>query len=83
MLLLKVTQIMRLRLTLVLMVRITMDGLAFNLADKDAKHPSHINVFLGDYGSWELFYQGGLHEGKLDGGTQPSHVHRTCWFQES
>ena len=52
------------------------DGLAFNLADKDAKYPSHINVFLGDYGSWELFYQGGLHEGKLDGGTQPSHVHR-------
>ena len=52
------------------------DGLAFNLADKDAKHPSHINVVLGDYGSWELFYQGGLHEGKLDGGTQPSHVHR-------
>ncbi len=52
------------------------DGLAFDLADKDAKHPSHINVFLGDYGSWELFYQGGLHEGKLDGGTQPSHVHR-------
>ncbi len=52
------------------------DGLAFNLADKDAKHPIHINVFLGDYGSWELFYQGGLHEGTLDGGTQPSHVHR-------
>ena len=52
------------------------DGLAFNLADKDAKHPSHINVFLGEYGSWELFYQGGLHEGTLDGGTQPSHVHR-------
>ena len=52
------------------------DGLAFNLADKDAKYPSHINVFLGDYGAWELFYQGGLHEGKLDGGTQPSHVHR-------
>ena len=52
------------------------DGLAFNLADKDAKHPSHINVFIGDYGSWELFYQGGLHEGTLDGGTQPSHVHR-------
>ena len=52
------------------------DGLAFNLADKDAKQPSHINVFLGDYGAWELFYQGGLHEGKLDGGTQPSHVHR-------
>ena len=52
------------------------DGLAFDLADKDAKHPSHINVFLGDYGSWELFYQGGLHEGKLDGGTQPSRVHR-------
>ena len=52
------------------------DGLAFNLADKDAKQPSHINVFLGDYGAWELFYQGGLHEGQLDGGTQPSHVHR-------
>lgn len=52
------------------------DGLAFNLADKDAKQQSHINVFLGDYGSWELFYQGGLHEGTLDGGTQPSHVHR-------
>ena len=27
------------------------DGLAFNLADKDAKQPSHINVFLGDYGA--------------------------------
>ena len=52
------------------------DGLAFNLADKDAKQQSHINVFLGDYGAWELFYQGGLHEGILDGGTQPSHVHR-------
>ena len=52
------------------------DGLAFNLADKDAKHPSHINVFLGDYGSWNHFYQAGLHEGKLDGSTQPSHVHR-------
>ena len=52
------------------------DGLAFNLADKDAKQQSHINVFVGDYGAWELFYQGGLHEGTLDGGTQPSHVHR-------
>ena len=52
------------------------DGLAFNLADKDAKHPSHINVFLGDYGYWDHFYQGGLHEGKLSGSTEPSHVHR-------
>ena len=52
------------------------DGLAFNLADKDAKYPSHINVFLGDYGSWDHFYQGGLHEGKLSGSTEPSHVHR-------
>ena len=55
------------------------DGLAFNLADKDAKHakhPSHINVFLGDYGYWDHFYQGGLHEGNLSGSTQPSHVHR-------
>ena len=52
------------------------DGLAFNLADKDAKHPSHINVFLGDYGYWDHFYQAGLHEGKLSGSTQPSHVHR-------
>ena len=52
------------------------DGLAFNLADKDAKHPSHINVFLGDYGAWDHFYQGGLHEGKLSGSTEPSHVHR-------
>ena len=52
------------------------DGLAFNLADKDAKHSSHINVFLGDYGSWDHFYQGGLHEGKLSGSTEPSHVHR-------
>ena len=52
------------------------DGLAFNLANKDAKHPSHINVFLGDYGYWDHFYQGGLHEGKLSGSTQPSHVHR-------
>ena len=52
------------------------DGLAFNLADKDAKHPSHINVFLGDYGYWDHFYQAGLHDGKLSGSTQPSHVHR-------
>ncbi len=52
------------------------DGLAFNLADKDAKHPSHINVFLGDYGSWDHFYQAGLHEGTLSGSTEPSHVHR-------
>ena len=52
------------------------DGLAFNLADKDAKHPSHINVFLGDYGYWDHFYQGGLHEGTLSGSTEPSHVHR-------
>ena len=52
------------------------DGLAFNLADKDAKHPSHINVFLGDYGYWDHFYQAGLHEGNLSGSTQPSHVHR-------
>ena len=36
------------------------DGLAFNLADKDAKHPSHINVFLGDYGYWDHFYQAGF-----------------------
>ena len=52
------------------------DGLAFNLADKDAKHPSHINVFLGDYGYWDHFYQAGLHEGNLSGSTQPSHLHR-------
>ena len=52
------------------------DGLAFNLADKDAKYPSHINVFLGDYGYWDHFYQAGLHEGNLSGSTQPSHVHR-------
>ena len=52
------------------------DGLAFNLADKDAKHPSHINVFLGDYGYWDHFYQAGLHEGNLSGSTQPSHVHK-------
>ena len=52
------------------------DGLAFNLADKDAKYPSHINVFLGDYGYWDHFYQAGLHEGNLSGSTQPSHVHK-------
>ena len=52
------------------------DGLAFNLADKDAKHPSHINVFLDDYGYWDHFYQAGLHEENLSGSTQPSHVHR-------
>ena len=52
------------------------DGLAFNLADKDAKHPSHINVFLGDYGYWDHFYQAGLHEGNLSGSTQSSHVHK-------
>ena len=51
-------------------------GLAFNLSDKDAKHPSHINVFLGDYGYWDHFYQAGLHEGNLSGSTQPSHVHK-------
>ena len=45
------------------------DGLAFNLADKDAKYPSHINVFLGDYGYWDHFYQAGLHEGNLSGST--------------
>ena len=52
------------------------DGLAFNLADKDAKYPSHINVFFGDYGYWDHFYQAGLHEGNLSGSTQPSHVHK-------
>ena len=52
------------------------DGLAFNLADKDAKYPSHINVFLGDYGYWDHFYQAGLHEGNLSGSTQSSHVHK-------
>ena len=31
---------------------------------------------FGDYGSWDHFYQGGLHEGKLSGSTEPSHVHR-------
>ena len=35
-------------------------GFALNLADKNSPHDNHINVFLGEQGYWDHFYQGGL-----------------------
>ncbi len=51
-------------------------GLAFNLADENDQQYSHINVFLGERGNWELLYQGGLDGTNLDSSTMPSRVHR-------
>ena len=51
-------------------------GFAFNLADKNAKQPNHINVFLGNRGHWDHFYQGGLDGTSYSTMTTPSHVHR-------
>ena len=51
-------------------------GLAFNLADENDRKYNHINVFLGERGTWELLYQGGLDGTNLDSSTMPSRVHR-------
>ena len=51
-------------------------GFALNLADKNAKQPNHINVFLGDRGYWDHMYQGGLNGTRYSTRTTPSSVHR-------
>ena len=51
-------------------------GFALNLADKNAKQPNHINVFLGDRGYWDHMYQGGLNGTSYSTMTIPSRVHR-------
>ena len=51
-------------------------GFALNLADKNAKQPNYINVFLGKRGYWDHFYQGGLDGTSFSTMTTPSHVHR-------
>ena len=51
-------------------------GFALNLADKNAKQPNHINVFLGDRGYWDHMYQGGLNSTSYSTMTTPSRVHR-------
>ena len=51
-------------------------GFALNLADKNAKQPNHINVFLGQCGYWDHLYQGGLNGTSYSTMTTPSHVHR-------
>lgn len=51
-------------------------GFALNLADKNAKQPNHINVFLGDRGYWDHMYQGGLNGTRYSTRTTPSRVHR-------
>ena len=51
-------------------------GFALNLADKNAKQPNHINVFLGDRGYWDHMYQGGLNGISYSTMTTPSRVHR-------
>ena len=51
-------------------------GFALNLADKNSPHDNHINVFLGEQGYWNHFYQGGLSGTSYSTMTTPSHVHR-------
>ena len=51
-------------------------GFALNLADKNSPHDNHINVFLGEQGYWDHFYQGGLSGTSYSTMTTPSHVHR-------
>ena len=51
-------------------------GFALNVADKNAKQPNHINVFLGQRGYWDHLYQGGLNGTGLSTMTTPSRVHR-------
>ena len=51
-------------------------GFALNLADKNAKQPNHINVFLGNRGHWDHLYQGGLDGTSFSTMTTPSRVHR-------
>ena len=51
-------------------------GFALNLADKNSPHDNYINVFLGEQGYWDHFYQGGLSGTSYSTMTTPSHVHR-------
>ena len=51
-------------------------GFALNLADKNSPHDNHINVFLGEQGYLDHFYQGGLSGTSYSTMTTPSHVHR-------
>jgi hypothetical protein len=51
-------------------------GFALNLADKNAKQPNHINVFLGERGYWDHMYQGGLNGTSYSAMTTSSRVHR-------
>ena len=51
-------------------------GFALNVADKNAKQPNHINVFLGQRGYWDHLYQGGLNGTGFSTMTTPSRVHR-------
>ena len=51
-------------------------GFALNLADKNAKQPNNINVFLGQRGYWDHLYQGGLNGTGFSTMTTPSRVHR-------
>ena len=51
-------------------------GFALNVADKNAKQPNHINVYLGQRGYWDHLYQGGLNGTGLSTMTTPSRVHR-------
>ena len=51
-------------------------GFALNLADKNAKQPNHINVYLGQRGYWDHLYQGGLNGTGFSTMTTPSRVHR-------
>ena len=51
-------------------------GFALNLADKNSPHDNHTNVFLGEQGYWDHFYQGGLSGSSYSTMTTPSHVHR-------
>ena len=51
-------------------------GFALNLADKNSPYDNHINVFLGEQGYWDHFYQGGLSGTSYSTMTTPSHVHR-------
>ena len=51
-------------------------GFALNVADKNAKQPNHINVYLGQRGYWDHLYQGGLNGTGFSTMTTPSRVHR-------
>ena len=51
-------------------------GFALNVADKNAKQPNHINVYLGQRGYWDHLYQGGLNGTGFSTMTTLSRVHR-------